>query len=118
MAATANTIVKTVTIASGQSLSAELDLEGFKLVCILMPAAWDAAAITFQISDVAGGTFLDAFDDAGVEISATVDAARAVGFDDILPELSSVRFMKLRSGTSATPVNQTASRTFKILAKT
>lgn len=117
MTAEANTKVLTAVIPNAASLSGEVDLEGFKLVAVLMPVGWDAAALTFQAADVAGGTFLDVHDDEGAEVAATVAAARAVGLDAILPELAALRFIKIRSGTSATPVNQTAERTLTLVLK-
>ena len=117
MTADANTKVLTATIANAASLSGEIDLEGFKLMALLMPGAWTAAALTFQASDVAGGTFLDVYDDAGTEVTATVAASRAIGLDAILPELAAIRFLKIRSGTTGTPVNQAAARTLTLVLK-
>lgn len=117
MTATGNTRTITATIANAASLSGEIDLEGFKLAAIIMPAAWDAANLTFQASDVSGGTFQNVFDDAGTETTVTAAVSRSIGMDAAMPELAAFRFLKIRSGTSALPVNQTAARTLTLVLK-
>lgn len=111
------TVVKTAVIANGASLSAEVDLEGYKIVAVQMPAGWDAAALTFQASATSGGTFGNVYDDSGTEVSATVAASRVVGMDYIAGALAALRFIKLRSGTSGSAVNQTAERTLTLILK-
>lgn len=99
---------KSAVIASGQSLSAAIDLEQLNIATILFPASWDAADITFQTSPD-GVTYGDLIDDKDAEVKRTPVAGKAMGIN--IPELSGVRFLKIRSGTSASPVNQTADRT-------
>ncbi|MFQ5850898.1 MAG: hypothetical protein ACE5JU_09955 [Candidatus Binatia bacterium] len=117
MTAEGNVSQRTATIAAAASLSGEIDLEGFKIIGIVMPAAWTAANLTFQAADVTGGTFQDVFDDAGTEVTVTVAAARYIGLDATMPELAGIRFLKIRSGTSAVPVNQAAARTLTLILK-
>lgn len=117
MGATAGTAVRTAVIANAASLSAEVDLEGFKLIAIEMPAAWTAANLTFQASSVTGGTFANVHDDAGVEVAVTAAASRVIGLDATLPDLTAIRFLKIRSGTSGVPVNQGAERTLTLILK-
>jgi hypothetical protein len=110
---------KTATIASGQSLSGEVDLEDAEYVSIVMPAAWDAASLTFQASPTSGGTFYDVYNAGGSEMSLTVAAQRVVtmrqtNVHELLPTL---RYIKIRSGTSGTPVNQTAQRDITLICK-
>lgn len=109
--------VKTVTIANGASLSGEVDLEGFALVGIIMPAAWTAAVLTFAAASGSGGTFNPVYDDAGVEVSAQAAAARSIGVDSAAVALASFRFLKVRSGTSGAAVNQDADRTITLVLK-
>lgn len=45
------------TIANGQTVSNAVDLNERVLTAIIMPAAWTAADITFQASNIATGTF-------------------------------------------------------------
>lgn len=117
MGATAGTATRTGTIANAASLSGEIDLEGFRLAAIEMPAAWTAANLTFQAASASGGTFQNVFDDAGTEITVTAAAARMIGLDAVLPELAALRFLKIRSGTSGVPVNQGAERILTLVLK-
>lgn len=117
MAAIGNLTTKTATIAINASLSGEVDLEGFTLVSIIMPAAWTAANLTFQASDVTGGTFQDVYDDQGVEVTVQAAASRSIGIDLLAGALAGFRFIKIRSGTTGTPVNQAAARTLTLAVK-
>lgn len=94
-----------VKIASGQSLSNALAVLNLHIVAIVMPAAWDTAVLTFQAS-WDGNTFLSVYDINGSEVTVQAAANRHI----ILPPLSvpTARQVILRSGTTASPVNQTA----------
>lgn len=98
-------------IASSASLSGVIDLEAGTPVIIEMPAGWDAAALTFQTSSD-GQAFQNYYDSAGTEITVQAAAGRNIRFEPT--DFAGVRFLKIRSGTSAAPVNQTAARTFNI----
>ena len=117
MAATANTALKTAVIAIDTSLSAEVDLEGFRLAGIVMPAAWTAANLTFQVATATGGTFQDLYDDAGNEVTVTAAVSRSHGIDLLAGVLAPWRFLKIRSGTSGVAVNQAAARTISLVCK-
>ena len=107
-------------ITSGGSQSSVIDLRDYVISCIVLPAAWDAAALTFLASATAGGTFAPVYDDAGTEVSiasANVVAGRVIVNKAILEQLAGLRFVKIRSGVSATPVNQTADRSFTVMLK-
>lgn len=112
-------ITKVTTIASGESLSSAIDLEVYKLAAILMPAAWTAAGVTFEIaeSNQASATWRPLFDDQGNEVTVTTAAGRAVGLDSMAGALAACRYVKIRSGTSGAPVNQTADRTLILAVK-
>lgn len=101
-------------IASGGSLSDAVDLGDLRAVRIVMPAAWTAAALTFQTS-YDGTAFNDLYDEAGAEVSYTVAAGRSVRLP--VGDWLGVRFLKLRSGTTGTPVNQAAARSFIVVAQ-
>jgi len=104
----------TATIANGASLSAEIDLKGHQLAAIFMPGTWTTANLSYQASDQTGGTFQDVYDSAGNELTSIADASRTI--TDI-PELGPIRFLKIRSGTTGTPVNQGGNRTIILLVK-
>jgi hypothetical protein len=102
------------TIANGAALSAAVDLRGFEPLAIQMPAAWTAAGLSFEVSDD-GVNFADLYNTSG-EYTLTVAVDRAVALSNP-NELSGFQFIKVRSGTTGTPVNQGADRIVKIIAK-
>ena len=103
----------TATIENGGSLSGAVDLGGRKLVAIVMPAAWDAAGLTFQASPD-GVTYFNVYDGAterGLTVAASYYSALAIG------DWVGFRFIKIRSGTAASAVNQTAARTLTLVVQ-
>jgi hypothetical protein len=113
-----NLTTKTVVIPNGATgLSGEVDLQGYKLAAIQMPAAWQAASITLLGSNVSGGTFQNVYDDSGTEVTIAAAASRCIVIDAAAMAFAALRFMKFRSGTSAIPVDQTASRTLTLILK-
>jgi hypothetical protein len=104
---------KPVVIGSGQALSGEADLEGRVLVGVVIPAAWSAANLTFQGAAAPGGTFQDVYDDAGTEYVVTAAASRHIA----VQVLEALQYVKVRSGTAGTPVNQVAERTVTLITK-
>ena len=102
-----------VTIANGTSLSAAIDLSAYRAFAISMPAAWTTASLTFQAS-VDGINYFNVYDDTGVEVTATVAASQYVVVSAPVKMLG-VRWIKVRSGTSGTPVNQGADRIVTIV---
>lgn len=110
---------KTITIGtSSDGQSSEIDLSGIELQAFRMPSAWTAGAITFLASDVTAGTFYDVYDSGGTELNLTVAASRTIGLTQAhRAVLRALRFIKFRSGTTGTPVQQAASRTIEIIYK-
>jgi hypothetical protein len=101
-------------IASGGSLSGGVDLGEETLVGIIMPSAWTAADITFQVSND-NVTFYNLYDkDAEVTLTSP-DASLAVAIDPV--NLYPWQYVKVRSGTAATPVNQADARSITLLSK-
>jgi hypothetical protein len=103
----------TATIAAGQSLSGQVSLGQKTLVGIYMPAAWTAADLTFQVSGDGGTTFEEfvVTDLTAANAVATVQvhtpaASQFIGLDPA--KFRGVNCIKVRSGTSGTPVNQVA----------
>ncbi len=105
------------TIAASGSQSDAVDLGGATELAVLMPAGWDAAALTVLGCDTAGGTFLPVKDDAGTEVSLTAAASTCIVIGTVTKRLGPLRFIKLRSGTAATPVTQTAERVITLVTK-
>jgi len=107
-------VVVRATIAAGASLSNGVDLgPDSGRLGLHMPSAWTAAGITFQVSESDQGPWGNLYDDAGAEVgltSANVTASRAISLatPQLREALAPWRFLKVRSGVSATPVNQVA----------
>jgi hypothetical protein len=104
-----------VTIASGQSLSPEIDIGEWTLVGIWMPAAWTAASLTFQVSLDGGTTWLEHWSIA-TETTYVAAASTYIAVDPLL--WRGISAIKARSGTSASPVTQSASATLNLIART
>lgn len=100
------------TIANGESLSAAVDLGGWRVAGIVMPASWTAANLTLQTSPD-GETYNNRYDRSGTEYTITAAASRSIQIP--LDDLLSVRFIKVRSGTSGSPVNQGAERSITLV---
>jgi len=101
-----------VTIPSGQSLSGAVDLGGRTLGAIQMPAAWDAASMTFEAS-LDGVTYFNLLDDTASEVTLTVAANDLLRLT--LSDWQAFRWLKFRSGTSGSPVNQSADRVISLI---
>lgn len=113
-------VVIPVLIASGGSLSAAINLGGLELVGVAMPAAWDAANITFVGLSADGSTYGKVQNEAGTELTITSPAAQlyialSQAVTGVVRGLGSI---KVRSGTAALPVNQTANRTLWLVCLT
>ena len=108
------TYLTTCTIASGASLSAEIDGKGMRLAKIFMPSGWTAASMTFAEAEASGGTFDPLYDGAWIEVTESVAASRTVAPLNTAA-LTSMCYFKVRSGTVASAVNQEAARTIGLL---
>lgn len=109
-----NTLAETVTIASGAAVSGALSLRDNRgtgrITGLLIPASWTTAALTFQGS-LDGENFFDIYD-ASTERTVASGAVVADHFLSLDPDLwDAFPFIKVRSGTAASPVNQAADRT-------
>jgi hypothetical protein len=98
-------------------LSNEIDGKGYRLAKIFMPSEWTAASLTFTESPAQGGTFHNLYDDASASAEVTIPAAASetITISDNKDKLSAMTYFKVRSGTSALPVQQGAERTIGLL---
>lgn len=109
-----------VAIESGASLSDDVEING-NLVGLVVPENWTAASMTFQAAFLPTDTFEDVYDDAlGTALERTIDGANipasggrflALSLNDWL----GLRRLKIRSGTSAAPVNQGGRRVITLI---
>lgn len=101
-------------IPLGQALSNPINLRGKKLIGLIMPEAWTAAEITFALS-VDGQNWRNVFNMSGAEVSIAPAASQYIVTDYSFPgswdetggPVPDSWWMRLRSGSSATPVVQT-----------
>lgn len=117
----AATVTQTAVIAESGNLSGAMDLGVVNydsgILAIDMPAAWTAANLTFQAS-ADDNTYDNVYDSDGNELTVSAAADRYI----VLTEgersmLRGVRFLKVRSGTSGTPVAQDAERSILLVVR-
>ncbi|HUW09590.1 MAG TPA: hypothetical protein VM537_07645 [Anaerolineae bacterium] len=105
--------IQTEEIASGTSLTGAIDLTGLWLLAIQLPATWTAANLSFQGS-ADGVTYANVYE-GHVELTAIA----AAGYFTILPPNIShcIKYLKIRSGTGAVPVNQGGDRVLTLITR-
>lgn len=106
------------TIAAAGNLSPAINIGQKTLVGIVVPANWTTAGISFQASYDGGTTFGELLDQTATAIavsSVTGGAVAHIAFDPT--KLKGVNCIKVRSGTSATPVTQTNQVTLQLLLR-
>jgi hypothetical protein len=106
----------TATIAQNASLSGAVYIGDYRYFAIQMPAAWTAAGLTFQGS-LDGATYQNLYDDAGNEVSASAAASINISLDSVALKIVPYRYLKIRSGTAASAVNQEDVRVLTIYGK-
>jgi len=110
----------TVHIPINTALSEIIPLNGLRLVGIQMPAAWDTANLTFQAAvsnepaDANSPTWQNVYDSAGNEVTVTAAAGHYIAILEDAAVLRAPR-LRIRSGTNASAVNQTADRTLVLI---
>lgn len=99
-------------IAQTETTSAQIDLEGFAVTGLFIPAI-DSANITFEAAPASGGTFQAIKDADGNAITITAGTGNfAVGCDD-MAFIDGYRFVKV----VASAAQNTAERTFTFSVK-
>ena len=106
-----------IVISNGTSLSNAALLGDHCLVGMMMSAGWDAASMTFQISFDNGVTWQNLWDDSGNEVTLA-PTSPAGKYMALSPDpYGGIEFIKVRSGTSGSPVNQTADRDISLITR-
>ena len=102
--------IEAVTISSGNSLSAAIDLNGEQLVGLTVASTWTSANIGFTAAPASTGTYGLVYTSTGLYTRT----ATATDYIAIPPEVTyGARFIKvasLNSGGSTAAVNQGADR--------
>lgn len=99
----------TVTIANGATLSDAVDLSGYVLVGLIIPAAFTGTTITFSMSDD-NATFYGINNAGGTALSATVAVSKCILFTP--GDFVGIRHLKLTSGSA-----EAAARTIKLITR-
>lgn len=106
-----------VTIANSASLSSAIYVGDYKTFAFELPSGLDGTSLTFQSCSTADGTFLNVYDDAGNEVTATVAASRFVNANTLSVKLAGAPFIKIRTGTAGAATTQTGDYTFSLILK-
>jgi hypothetical protein len=102
-----------VVIANGASVSDEVELGPYVLCGIIMPAAWTAADLSYQVRGHTTGWV-----DMCLDGDELTDAAAADQYVIVDPaDFAGARFLRIRSGTTGTPVAQGAERTLVLVVR-
>ncbi|MEP6587515.1 MAG: hypothetical protein ABJA84_02000 [Polaromonas sp.] len=117
IAAGANRSTVTATIANAASVSDVIDLTTTALLGFVAPAAWTAAALNIEASpdNTTWAPAVIGSDSTAVSSWASVTAGNAYAVDAV--SMLPFRYIRFRSGTSAAPVNQGASRAFVVITR-
>jgi hypothetical protein len=104
----------TGTIANGASITGAIDVGDQPLIAIQMPAAWTTADLTFQAS-IDGTNFFDVYNLSGDEYTVAAAASRFIVLSPL--EFQWARYIKIRSGPSASAVTQGGARTLTLVTR-
>lgn len=108
---------QTATIGAGASLSAAVPLGEKTLVGIIVPNGWTAANLSFQASEDDTNFFeLQTYAGAPVAITVPVTTGCYIAVDPT--QWRGITNVKVRSGTSGTPVNQTSQMALTLVLRT
>ena len=107
----------TATIANGASLSDAILINEAAVVGIKMPAAWTAADLTLQAAgEDAESTFNNVYDQEETEVTIQADASRHIVLEPA--KFIGIKWLKIRSGTAASAVNQGGARSIVVYLMT
>lgn len=114
-----------VQIPPNQAVSGVVDLGANDLIAFEMPESWAGTALTFQskannVDDeqATPEDWDDVYDDTGTEVSVTVAAGRIVVVGTATKAaIGALRYLRIRSGTAAAPVNQNPAKEIRIITK-
>ena len=88
---------RTVTIASGQTVSPAVDVGGYQVLAVTFPATMTGTTMTLQAATSLAGTYNPVYNAAGA-VSYTIAGARALSLTS--SDTHGLQFIKLVSGTA------------------
>lgn len=112
------TFQHTVTIDTGATgLSSAVDVSFMTPVAIIGSTDWDTGNLTFQCS-YDNVTFGNMYNASGGEYTVTVPTTDGGDWITLDPaDFAGINYIKLRSGTSGTPVQQTNASTLYLITR-
>lgn len=110
--------ITTATIENGTSISSPIECSNSTMFGFIMPAAWTTAALNLEAS-TDGTTWVTAglFDSAGGAVSSWAAPTAAAGYTVDIVNMLPWKFVRFRSGTAASAVNQGAARVFTVITR-
>ncbi len=114
---------------ANQALTGEFDLGEHDLFAFEIPTGFSGTTISFQsktkhqpeagdLNPEEAENWRNVFDSSGTELTVTVASNRIVVPTAAVKEaLAPLRYLRIRSGTSAAPFNQNPTQLIKIIAK-
>jgi len=105
-----------VELTAGASLTGTINLAGLRLFGLIMPADWTTADLTFQMSPDAGMTWANMLDQNGSEI-LSVGTPNSYITINKASDFAPLQYLRIRSGSSSSPVTQTASRVLQLVLR-
>lgn len=94
------TVHTDLTIASGGTTTAAVDLSDHLLAGIVCPAEFDGTTLTFTAASDPADSFLPVYNSAGTALEVTAAASRHIALE---PEtFAGVRYLKIVAGTAQT----------------
>jgi hypothetical protein len=112
---TAPPVLLPATIAAGESLSGIVAVpKGMRLWALALPARWTESAISYQLS-FDGSAFYEPCDSAGAALVETAPGVGGSAFAVSSYALLRSSFVRVRSGSAASPVQQVAHRTLQLI---
>ena len=110
-------IIVSATIPNGASVSGAVDCNKRAIVGFVAPAAWTTAALTIEASVDGTNWITSIFDSTGTAAGSFSAITASAGYAVDLVSLVPWQSIRIRSGTSASPVNQGADRVFKVVQR-
>lgn len=112
----------TVTIADTASLSGAVDVRQCVVVGLALPSTWTSADITFANSVTAAGgdavgTYNPVLIPAGTEYTLEGSGLTSKFYSIPPADLAGLSFVKVRSGTSASPVAQSGAQSIVLVVR-
>lgn len=101
-------------IRNGQSQSDNVDLGGYRLVGLSIPATFEPTTVSF-LASFDGSTWNPVFDANGTEVTATVSTSRRVVLSPA--NFYGLKWVRVRGGTAASPTTVAADRTVRLIAE-